>query len=258
MPRREASAFGVIETADDGEQITAFLEKPPAPPGLPGRPDEIFASMGNYVFSTKALLDAAAPGRRRRGQQARHGRQHHPEAGGARRGQVYDFRHNNVPGEHDRDRGYWRDVGTLDSFYEAHMDLISIHPVFNLYNYEWPIYTENRPWPPAKFVHGCRSGWAGRSTRWSPRGAVISGSLVENACLPQCEGALWAHVEGSVLMEGVDIGRHAVIRNAILDKNVQVPEGAEIGVDKDEDRARGFAVSEAGVTVIGKGVEVLK
>ena len=145
---------------------------------------------------------------------------------------VYDFSDNEVPGSTDRDRGYWRDVGTLDSFYDAHMDLISVHPVFNLYNFDWPIYTDQPPWPPAKFVHG-RQERVGRAvgSLVSP-GSVISGSLVENSVVsPKVRVHSWAHVDGSVLMEGVEIGRHAVVRNAILDKNVVVPEGAEIGVD---------------------------
>jgi glucose-1-phosphate adenylyltransferase len=161
-----------------------------------------------------------------------------------------------VPGSTDRDRGYWRDVGTLDAFYEAHMDLISIHPVFNLYNFEWPVYTGYRPWPPARFVHGSQER-VGRavSSMVSP-GVVISGSLVENSVVsPNVTVHSWAHVEGSVLMEGVDVGRNAVVRNAIVDKNVIIPEGTEIGVDLERDRRR-FTVSDRGIVVIGKGQHV--
>lgn len=147
-------------------------------------------------------------------------------------------------------------MGTLDSFYDAHMDLINVHPVFNLYNFDWPIYTEQPPYPPAKFVHqwGERVGRAVGSMV-SP-GAVISGSLVENSVVsPKVKVHSWAHVDGAVLMEGVEIGRHAVVRRAILDKNVYVPEGAEIGVDLEKDRQR-YTVSDNGIVVIGKGQRV--
>jgi glucose-1-phosphate adenylyltransferase len=169
---------------------------------------------------------------------------------------VYDFADNEVPGSTDRDRGYWRDVGTLDSFYEAHMDLIAVHPIFNLYNAQWPILTGGQPWPPAKFVHGWQNR-VGRavSSMVSP-GAIISGALVEDSVVsPDVRVHSWAYVHGSVLMEGVDIGRGAVVRRAIIDKNVRVPEGAEIGVDLDKDRER-YTVSDEGIVVIGKGQRV--
>jgi glucose-1-phosphate adenylyltransferase len=253
QPLSMADQLGVIDVAEDGRRIRAFREKPTDAQGLPDSPDEIYASMGNYVFTTEALLDALA--RDAQDISSRH------DMGGniipmfVERGDanVYDFRDNKVPGSTDRDRGYWRDVGTLDSFYDAHMDLIAIHPVFNLYNYEWPIYTENRPWPPAKFVHGWQER-VGRAigSMVSP-GAVISGALVENSIIsPNVHIHSWAHVEGSVIMEGVDIGRNAVIRNAIIDKNVVIPEGAEIGVDLERDRSR-YTVSDNGIVVIGKG-----
>ncbi|MFI6068866.1 glucose-1-phosphate adenylyltransferase [Micromonospora sp. NPDC051227] len=257
QPLSMADQFGVIEVGEDGKRIRAFREKPTDAVGLPDAPDEIYASMGNYVFTTRALCEAVE--RDAEDKSSKH------DMGGSiipmlvERGEanVYDFRDNEVPGSTDRDRGYWRDVGTLDSFYDAHMDLINVHPVFNMYNFDWPIYTEQPPWPPAKFVHqwGERIGRAVGSMV-SP-GVVISGSLVENSIVsPKVRVHSWAHVEGSVLMEGVEIGRHAVVRRAILDKNVFVPEGVEIGVDLEKDRQR-YTVSDNGIVVIGKGQKVV-
>ena len=256
QPLSMADQFGVIEVGEDGRRIRAFREKPTDAVGLPDAPDQIYASMGNYVFSTGALCEAVE--RDAEDKTSKH------DMGGSiipmlvERGEanVYDFKDNEVPGSTDRDRGYWRDVGTLDSFYDAHMDLINVHPVFNLYNFDWPIYSQQPPYPPAKFVHqwGERVGRAVGSMV-SP-GAVISGSLVENSVVsPKVKVHSWAHVDGAVLMEGVEIGRHAVVRRAILDKNVFVPEGCEIGVDLEKDRQR-YTVSDNGIVVIGKGQRV--
>lgn len=253
VPRTEASAFGVIKTGPDGRQVEAFLEKPADPPGLPDSPDETFVSMGNYLFSTDILLDALRA-------DAQDASSKHDMGGNimpmmVERGlaQVYDFQSNEVPGAAPSDTGYWRDVGTLDSYYDAHMDLCALVPVFNLYNHQWPILTHIPPHPPAKFVHE-DDGRVGRAVNSVvSNGVIVSGALVRESVLsPGVRVEEHALVERSVIMDNTVIGPHAVIRNAIIDKGVVIPPGVQIGVDKDHDRARGFVVSDGGVTVLGK------
>ncbi len=256
VPIEQADQFGVIETAPDGERIAAFREKPKDAQGLPDAPGEVYASMGNYVFSTEAMMDALVA-------DAENPDSNHDLGGDiipllVERGeaQVYDFTRNEVPGATDRDRAYWRDVGTLDAFYDAHMDLISVHPIFNLYNREWPILTRPDPLPPAKFVFEDpdRTGHAVDSMVCA--GVVISGATVRRSVLsPGVHLHSYAEVEGSILMHGVEVGRRAVVRNAIVDKNVRIGEGVQIGVDPEADGER-FAVSAGGVVVIGKGAVV--
>jgi glucose-1-phosphate adenylyltransferase len=257
VPRPEATSFGVIQVGPDGRSIEAFLEKPADPPAMPGRPDMAYASMGIYVFSTDVLVDALRKDAADDGSRHDMGGDIVPMLVRERAAQVYDFLENEVPGSEARDSGYWRDVGTLDSYFEAQMDLCAVHPIFNLYNDKWPILTHVPSQPPAKFVHdsGDRIGRAINSV--VSNGVIVSGGLVRDTVLsPGVRVNSWARVERAVILHNTTIGRHAVVENAILDKNVDVPEGAVIGVDKDHDRARGFVVSEAGITVVGKGQAV--
>lgn len=253
VPRSEASAFGVIKTGPDGRQVEAFLEKPPDPPGLHDSPDETFVSMGNYLFSTDVLLDALRTDAEDSSSKHDMGGNIMPMMVDQGLAQVYDFQSNEVPGAAPTDTGYWRDVGTLDSYYDAHMDLCALVPAFNLYNHEWPILTHIPPHPPAKFVHE-DDGRVGRAVNSVvSNGVIVSGALVRESVLsPGVRVEEHALVERSVIMDNTVIGPHAVVRNAIIDKGVVIPAGVQIGVDKDHDRARGFVVSDGGVTVLGK------
>jgi glucose-1-phosphate adenylyltransferase len=252
VPRDQAFQFGVIETAPDGRRIEAFREKPAETPGLPDSPDEIFASMGNYVFDTDALIESVTADAENPNSKHDLGGDIIPmlvERGAA---EVYDFASNEVPGATDRDRGYWRDVGTLDAYYEAHMDLISIHPIFNLYNQRWPILGSREPMPPAKFVFDDDGRRGQALNTMVSAGVVVSGGTVRRSVLsPGVFVHSYAEVDGCVLMHNVRVGRNAVVRNAIIDKNVVIPPGFQIGVDPEEDRKR-FPVTDNGVVVIAK------
>ncbi len=248
VPRKEAHAFGCID-ADDNNRITSFLEKPADPPGTPDDPESTFASMGNYVFTTDALIEAIKRDSENEDSNHDMGGDIIPMLVAEGEAYVYDFKDNYVAGETERDKGYWRDVGTIDAFYEANMDLISVHPVFNLYNKKWPIHTfADENLPPAKFVQG---GIAQASMVGA--GCIVSGGTVRNSVLST--GVVvedGATVEGSVLFPGVRIGRGAVVRHAILDKNVVVGDGEIIGVDAERDAQR-FKISPGGVVTVGKG-----
>jgi glucose-1-phosphate adenylyltransferase len=250
VPRESADQFGVID-ADVNGKVLQFLEKPADPPGLPDDPDVSYASMGNYIFSTEALVEALRADAEDPTSVHDMGGSIMPWMVERGRASVYDFDDNDVPGSEERDRGYWRDVGTMDAYYDANMDLVSVHPIFNLYNSQWPIYTFHEQLPPAKFVDG---GLAQESIVGA--GAIISGSTVRGSVLsPNVKIRNGAYVEGSVIMDNVVIGEGAVVRRAILDKNVVVAPGAHIGVDLDHDREH-HHVSESGVVVLGKAERI--
>lgn len=256
VPIQEVSRYGMLQVGAN-HKIIAYREKPRHASDLPDPAEGGFASMGNFVFTTDALVEAVRA-------DAENERSTHDMSGnivatlaGSGDANLYDFAENIVPGATDRDRGYWRDVGTLDSYYEANMDLVSVHPIFNLYNRHWPIHTSQRSLPPAKFVFDehDRRGVALQSM--VSAGAIVAGGTVRRSVLsPGTVVHSFALVEDSVLLDDVDVGRNAVVRRAILDKNVRVPPGARIGVDLAEDRARGFTVSANGVVVLGKGQTV--
>ena len=258
QPVALADQFGVIELGTTNtHRIQAFLEKPKNAIGLADSPQEILASMGIYVFNADVLIDAVTRDAEREGSMRDMGGDIVPDF--VRRGEafVYDVKDNPIPGSTDRDHGYWRDVGTIDSYYDAQMDLISVHPVFNLYNYEWPIYTDHGNHPPAKFVHGS-SGRVGEAldSAVSP-GVVISGGHVSHSVLsPGVQVHSYATITESVLLDFVEVGRNATIHRAIIDKSVVVPPGVSIGVSRADDLARGFTVTDSGITVVGKSHEV--
>jgi glucose-1-phosphate adenylyltransferase len=258
QPISMANQFGVIEVdPKNPKKIAAFREKPSDPIGLPDSPNEVLASMGNYVFSATSLIEAIEVDGDLAESSHDMGGDIVPYMVARDDAAVYDFTYNQIPGSTERDHSYWRDVGTIDSYYEAHMDLISVMPVFNLYNTEWPIFTQQINLPPAKFVHD-GEGNQGRTTdSIVSLGTVVSGGIVERSVLsPWVKVNSHALVTDSVLLDGVQIGRNSTVRRAILDKGVVVNDGAMIGVDRQRDLDRGFTVTESGLTVVGKGVVV--
>ena len=255
-PIDQADQFGVIETGADGRKISAFLEKPSDAKPLPDAPDQVYASMGNYVFKTDALVEVLTADAADEGSKHDLGGDIIPMLVARGEADVYDFAANEVPGATDRDRSYWRDVGTLDAYYDAHMDLTSIDPIFNLYNQRWPIHTWPDPLPPAKFVFDDEGHRGHAVDSMVCAGVVISGAVARRSILsPGAHLHSYSEVEDSILMQGTDVGRNAVVRRAILDKNVVVDPGAKIGVDPEADRER-FTVSASGVVVIPKGARV--
>lgn len=256
VPRDQAREFGVFQVAADG-RVLGFVEKPADPPEMPGRPGWCLASMGNYLFRTEVLVDEIQRDASEQGSAHDFGRNIITGLVGKGRVHVYDFATNEPPGMEEKERGYWRDVGSLDSYWEASMDLVAVVPTFNLYNPRWPIRTTYQHLPPAKFVFDLtdppRRGYCTDSLV-SP-GCIISGGRCHRSVLaPSVRIHSWANVEGSVLGDSVEIGRRARVKNAILDKSVTVEPGAEVGYDPDHDRARGLTVTPRGIVAAAKGL----
>ena len=258
QPISLADQFGVIDLdPKNPERIAAFREKPKDAVGLADSPGEVLASMGNYVFDADVLIDAVQRDGARADSNHDMGGDIVPDFVARGEAGVYDLNRNEVPGATERDRFYWRDVGTIESFFDAHQDLISALPVFNLYNREWPIYSQQLNSPPAKFVRDSKGQLGTAIDSIVSLGCVLSGVHLERSVLgPWVTGDSGAQVIDSVVFERVHIGENAVVRRAILDKDVVVAPGATVGVDHDADRARGFTVTESGITVVGKGETV--
>ena len=260
QPVAMSKSFGVIETDPNNHQmITNFAEKPATTPGLPDDPSMMLASMGNYVANTDALFEALRLDEKAEDTKHDMGTNIAPYFAERHEAAVYDFTTNAIPGENEHDHAYWRDVGTIKQFYDANMDLIAVVPHFNLYNEEWPIYTNSGTLPPAKFVHAGidRMGHATDSIV-SP-GVIISGGEVHHSVIsPMVRIHSWAQVVDSVVFDGVVINRRARVFKAILDKNVVLEENATVGIDRERDLERGFTVTAEGITVVPKGTIVTK
>ena len=258
QPLSLADQFGVIQLdKDDPTKIDAFLEKPKDAVGLADSPGEVLASMGNYVFDADILIDAVLRDGERSDSNHDMGGDIVPDFVTRGAAGVYDLNQNEVPGSTDRDRYYWRDVGSIDSFFEAHQDLISALPIFNLYNREWPNFSQQLNSPPAKFVRDARGYLGTTIDSIVSLGSLLSGAHIERSVLgPWTTVESGAMVVDSIVFERARIEPNSVVRRAILDKDVVIEAGAHVGVDPDSDRARGLTVTESGITIVGKGVHV--
>lgn len=251
VPVEEAKRFGIV-TVDDDSRVTAFCEKPKDPETIPGR-TTCYASMGNYIFSTKKLIEALQEGKKKHADLdfGKHVIPMMLEKGD--KVFAYNFLDNLIPGMKPEEKGYWKDVGTLDSYYEANMDLIKVSPQLNLYNYKWPILTNQGNLPPAKTVFDDEGRRGQNLDSYVCGGCITSGGTVRRSIIgPRCKINSYSLVEGSILFENVEIGRHAKVRNAIIDENVKIPDKAQIGYDHEEDKRRGYAVTPSGIVVVTK------
>jgi glucose-1-phosphate adenylyltransferase len=253
VARSHAHEFGVIEVNEEG-RIVAFHEKNPNAPTMPGDPHRVYASMGNYIFSTPTLLELLTADAKTPGSHHDFGKDILPRLAGKAPMYAYNFESNRIPGEVEDSVPYWRDVGTIEAYYEANMDLNNVKPDLNLYNREWPVRSTSYPDPPAKFVFEEEGRRGEALDSIVSGGCILSGGLVRKSILGRgVRVHAGAEVEGCVIMDDCDIGRRAKLRRAILDKNIGIPEDTTIGYDLEGDRARGWHVTESGIVVIGRG-----
>lgn len=249
VPVEEASRFGVF-AVDEDARIIGFDEKPEVPKKIPGR-DTCFASMGNYIFPTRKLIEVLQEAKKNHADLdfGKHVIPMMLEQGD--RVFAYNFNDNTIPGMKTEERGYWRDVGTLDSYYEANMDLVNISPQLNLYNYKWPILTNQGNLPPAKTVFDEDDRRGQNIDSYVCAGCITSGSTVRRSILgPRCKINSYSLIEDSILFENVTVGRNVKIRKTIIDKNVIIADGSEIGYDLEADKRNGYTVTESGIVVV--------
>jgi len=251
VSRHQAIEFGVIESAADG-RILAFHEKKADAPTMPGDSGRVYASMGNYIFSTSRLLELLAADAKDPKSRHDFGMDILPKLAGNGAMYAYNFEKNRIPGEEDS-APYWRDIGTIDAYYEANMDLNHVKPELNLYNREWPVRSTSYPDPPAKFVFDEEGRRGEALDSIVSGGCILAGGCVRKSVLGRgVRVHTGAEVDGCVIMDNCDIGRRAKLRHAILDKNVTIPADTEVGFDLEADRARGWHVTDSGIVVIGR------
>ncbi|HEX7418831.1 MAG TPA: glucose-1-phosphate adenylyltransferase, partial [Thermoanaerobaculia bacterium] len=237
VPLSEAHLFGIVEIDDDW-RVTGFVEKPKeGAKTIPGRPDMVLASMGNYIFDARVMIDVL---QRNSLRDSAHdfGKEIIPDMYPRMKVYAYDFGKNHIPGDEDYNQGYWRDVGTVDAFFEASMDLVSVTPLFNLYNAQWPLVSASMNLPPAKFVFAdSKSQRIGIATdSLVSDGVIISGGTINRCILhPRVRIHSYSDIDESILMDGVEIGRHSRIRRSIIDKGVKIPSNSTIGYDLEAD-----------------------
>jgi glucose-1-phosphate adenylyltransferase len=247
VDKKHAVEFGVIETAPDG-RIIAFHEKNPNAPTIPGDPNRVYASMGNYVFTTRTLLRELHDDDANPASSHDFGRDLLPKLAKGGEMYAYDFQTNQIPGEPNS--AYWKDVGTIDAYYEANMDLRSVAPELNLYNREWPLRTASYPEPPAKFTFDEEKRRGQAIDTVVSGGCILSGGVVRNSVLFRgVKVHAGATVEDSIILDNCDIGRRSKLKRVILDKNVRIPEDTEIGYDLERDR-RFHHVTDSGIVVV--------